>query len=669
MKCGDSFHGRILERRLDGRKKRFRQVFRCKGEKEVIIIYKRASIPAKMALGPNQLPLEYLCYLKYHKELVTGLPKLVDHGYDDKYVWMITEYITLTNLFDYMDDGDYLDEDNFPLFESYVSFMRTFFMVNSLLCQSAQPLCITPDNIYFHVDEEGLACYLTGLDTMLIRSYEKTCPEHYYDTRYQAPETVSGKYDIRSISYSFALCILSVIKRDFPLPVPDNHYMVPVEETVTLVREASDKLSELGLPEQLHKLFSAFINPNPGRRAMLLDDDEYLAKFLAEGTNDDESDDNNNINQCKRTIMDPFGNNTFEGCFIKTKGRGLYDVGGMKELKEKVMGLLSLNLHPEYAKRQQIETPNIMLVGPTGTGKSFFAKKLAEQIDRPYYLAHTSDLSGSYHGESAQKIRDLFQQAEMNSPCVLILDEFDSVAQKRNVALSPGAAESTAELLSQIAECKPKGIIVIATTNSVENVDIAIMRAGRFDKKIYVGFPDDKEKEAILRCVLRDLPTTIEANDYPSLVRLMNRFVAADIAEVVETVKADMTVPYANDVFSRFYETSIINDDEKAAFQKFVNDENEHFSEYAFNLWCKAGQREDLLNDYVKYSARYDKVAKPQDITYAMLEKAIKEHKPSNNKESVRDNANKYQEFLSERERMQSKIGFYSEGFSGSSNG
>lgn len=668
MKCGDSFHGRILERRLDGRKKRFRQVFRCKGEKEVIIIYKRSSIPAKMDLGPNKLPLEYLCYLKYRKEPVTGLPKLLDHGYDDKYVWLITEYIPLTSLWDYMDDGDYLDGDDSSLFKAYVGFMRTFFMANSMFCQSAQPLCITPDNISFRMDEDGLACYLTGLDTMLIRSYEKICPEHYYDTRYQAPETVSGKYDIRSISYSFALCILSVVKRDFPLPVPDNHYMVPVEETVNLVKEASDKLGELGLPEQMYKQFSAFINPDPGRRAILLDDDEYLSKFL-EVMNDNESDDNDNTNKCKRTIMDPFGNNTFEGCFIKTKGRGLYDVGGMKELKEKVMGLLSLNLHPEYAKRQQIETPNIMLVGPTGTGKSFFAKKLAEHLDRPYYLAHTSDMSGSYHGESAQKIRDLFQEAEQNSPCVLILDEFDSVAQKRNVALSPGAAESTAELLSQIAECKPKGIIVIATTNSVENVDIAIMRAGRFDKKIYVGFPDDKEKEAILRCVLRELPTTLEASDYPSLVRLMNRFVAADIAEVVETVKTDMTVPYANGVFSRFYDTSIMSDDEKAAFQRFVSNENEPFSEYAFSLWCKAGQREDLLTNYVKYSSRYDKAAKPQDITYEMLETAIKHHKPSNDKESIRENANKYQEFLSERERMQSKIGFYSESFTGNSNG
>ena len=603
------------------------------------------------------LPLEYQCHVKYKDNILTGLPKLISYGYDDTYAWLITEYLHLTNLLDYMDDGDYLSEDEYPTFVSYLEFMITFFTANQLLCHTDFPLCITPDNIFFQIDEEGLSCYFLGLDTMLFPSYGELHPTEYYDTRYMAPEILDGEYAMKSISYSYSLAILSVLKAGFPLPVRDLHHQVSAVEMVKLVGESINRLNELGLPEPLSQQFSMFINPNPRERVVLMPNEEFEARRSMGMLVNDKASGLTDEEQIKM-MMNMSNINPFDNCFSRPRGRGLFDVGGMKNAKKEVQSIVGAIRHREYAESQSIGVQNILLLGPPGVGKSFFASKLSEELDLPYFLAHTSDLVGNYHGESARNIRNLFNEAEKKAPCLMILDEFDCVAQKRNVEMSPGAAESCNELLSQINECNKKGILIVATTNSINNVDPAILRSKRFDRKIYIGYPDNEEKEDILRCTLRSKPNSLKDEDYRSLVTLMEHFVGADIALAVENVSHDLLVEYGNKVFMSFFKTLDEDSPEKLAYLQFIRDEHDSVSENSFYTWCRVNEKYELKEAYIKYSAEKDKETSPEKITYEMLEKAIKNCTPSSTRQQEREYAQIYRDFLPEKKKAQARIGF-----------
>ena len=656
MKKGKVFQGLRLKSRLDSKIKKYRQVFLSEGEKEVIIIYDRSLTPSRMCCGVNQLPFEYQMYLRYQYDSMTGLPKLLRYGYDDKNVWLITEFLPLTGLIEYMKEDDYTSENGIEIFRAYVSLMKTFFKANPLLCQSSVPMCITPDNIFFSETKGSLSCHITGLDTMLFPMYTGFKPEYYYDTRYMAPEILCGEFGVKSTSYSFALSVLSAFKCCFPLPVPDLHYMISADEMVRLVLSFFDELESLNLPAQMYQDFCSFLDPDPEKRTLFIDELEAMCRYGdIEGKNTSlvcgEED--------RMDIMNDMMPNPFEGCFTRTKGNGLFDVGGLKDAKMELQSIVGALRHKEYARSQNITVQNILLLGPPGTGKTYLAGKLSEELDLPFYLAHTSDLVGSFHGESARNIRSLFNEAEKSAPCLLILDEFDCVAQKRNVEMSPGAAEPCSELLSQINECNKKGIIVVATTNSINNVDPAILRSKRFDRKIYIGYPDEKEKEDILRCVLRGKPTSLKDEDYHSLACLMDgHFVGADIALAVDNVCHGLLVEYGNNVFLSFYNNWEEKNPDKQDYLHFIDTSNDFLSESSFYTWCMVTGNNEIKNRYVQYSAERDRSAKPIKITYDMMQKAIKTVSPSSTTQQEREYAQIYQDFLPEKERRRTRIGF-----------
>lgn len=657
MKCGEKFQNRLLYRRLDSKKKAYREVYLCKGEKEVLILYYRDKTPDWMCNTLNKLPLEYVWYLKFGESKRSGLPSLLEYGFNKEYVWLITQYIPMIGLIDYMNGGDYTG-DNKMVFYSYLNCISNFYLINPMFFKAVIPLCITPDNIFFCLDDNGgvQSIHLTGLDTMLFPSYGNLDISDIYDVRYLAPEILSGKYSDGSISYSFALSVFSVLRGTFPLQVTKAESKNSVGDIIEDVKGHIMDINQLGLSPKVLDIFKSLICPDPTERKMFTPD--LFEDLDEEDSADDQEESTNNNDYSEPALYNPsVEDNRYDNCFIRTKGHGLDDVGGMIEAKSKLKELRYMNRQPGYAERLGFQSSNVLLVGPPGTGKSFFAKKIAESLNRPYFLAHTSDLLGSFHGESAQLIRDVFLAAEKNAPCVVILDEFDGVAQIRDSSLSKGAVETTNELLTQLQESNSKGVLVIATTNSLENVDPAVTRAKRFGYKIYIGLPDDSEKELILRCVMRNIPNTLQDDDYSSLVKYMSNYVAADIAEIADQVNANSLITHGDSTVCEYLHKNI-NEKDAREYKKYLKTINEDISEDNFDSWCRITGRDELYNSYIEYTTKNQDVSITDKVTYEMLKLHIMNKKPSLSTQLVRSYSDKYKDFFTNKEQSRHQIGF-----------
>ncbi len=174
--------------------------------------------------------------------------------------------------------------------------------------------------------------------------------------------------------------------------------------------------------------------------------------------------------------------------------RGFAAVAGMRELKAYLTtSVINLLRHTERARRYRIHIPNGMLLyGPPGCGKSFFAEKFAEEVGYSSIYVKASDLASIYVHGSQSKIRELFDEARKKAPTVICFDEFDALAPSRNNSLSAHQYGEVNEFLSQLNNCGQDGIFVIASTNKPDLIDPAVMRRGRIDRVVYLPAPDEE---------------------------------------------------------------------------------------------------------------------------------------------------------------------------------
>ncbi|HEV2791163.1 MAG TPA: AAA family ATPase [Solirubrobacterales bacterium] len=217
------------------------------------------------------------------------------------------------------------------------------------------------------------------------------------------------------------------------------------------------------------------------------------------------------------------------------------DVGGMDSLKEEVRNTVGLVLkHPDDAERYGIEWNGILLHGPPGVGKTFFARAIAGEYGLNLMHVSTGDLIGGIQGQSAQNIDKAFQTAAQNLPCLLFFDEFDSIAQRRDNSPDQEARRTVNQLLTSLEAYRDeRRLLVMAATNNVEHLDPAVIRPGRFDRQIRIDLPDAKAREAIFRAELSDRPAAanIELTD---LVRRTEGMTPAAIEKVVDTAALEV---------------------------------------------------------------------------------------------------------------------------------
>ena len=188
---------------------------------------------------------------------------------------------------------------------------------------------------------------------------------------------------------------------------------------------------------------------------------------------------------------------------IKDNNKRLQDVAGLDEEKEDLNEIVDFLKAPDkYAKMGARIPKGILLEGPPGTGKTLLAKAIAGEAGVPFYSISGSDFVEMFVGVGASRVRDLFAEANANKPCIVFIDEIDAVARRRGTGMGGGHDEREQTLNQMLVEMdgftENSGIIVLAATNRVDILDPAILRPGRFDRKIMVGRPDVKGRKEIL---------------------------------------------------------------------------------------------------------------------------------------------------------------------------
>lgn len=189
----------------------------------------------------------------------------------------------------------------------------------------------------------------------------------------------------------------------------------------------------------------------------------------------------------------------------------LKDVAGLKEEKEDLQEIVDFLRDPEKFTKIGARIPKgVLLEGPPGTGKTLLAKAIAGEANVPFFSISGSDFVEMFVGVGASRVRDLFADAKRNAPCIVFIDEIDAVARRRGTGMGGGHDEREQTLNQMLVEMDGfgvnEGIIVMAATNRVDILDPAIMRPGRFDRKISVGLPDVGGREAILKVHAQNKP-------------------------------------------------------------------------------------------------------------------------------------------------------------------
>lgn len=217
------------------------------------------------------------------------------------------------------------------------------------------------------------------------------------------------------------------------------------------------------------------------------------------------------------------------------KGNGLADVAGMRELKAQLQrDVINLLREPEKYKRYGISLPNGMLLyGPPGCGKTFFAKKLAEEVGFNFVMRTPSDLKSRYVNATQENIAAMFKEAEENAPTIIFIDEINELLPKRNSDAHEMSRSAVNEMLAQMDRTGERGIFVIGATNLPDEIDEAMLRTGRLEKRIYVGPPDEEARQEMFEMYLKDRYTDFGI-DYGRLAALTEGYVSSDIRYLVD---------------------------------------------------------------------------------------------------------------------------------------
>jgi cell division protease FtsH len=213
------------------------------------------------------------------------------------------------------------------------------------------------------------------------------------------------------------------------------------------------------------------------------------------------------------------------------------DVAGVDEAKEELKEIIEYLREPQKFQKLGGRIPKgVLLVGPPGTGKTLLARAVAGEANVPFFSISGSDFVEMFVGVGASRVRDLFEQGKKNAPCIIFIDEIDAVGRHRGAGLGGGHDEREQTLNQLLVEMdgfeSNDGVILVAATNRPDVLDPALLRPGRFDRRVVVGLPDVRGREEILRVHVKKVPVSDDTN-LNVLARGTPGFSGADIANMV----------------------------------------------------------------------------------------------------------------------------------------
>ena len=347
---------------------------------------------------------------------------------------------------------------------------------------------------------------------------------------YLAPERFSGVCSVQTDLYSVGAMMYHLLYGELPwfLDVSRKHG----QDVIDSILAERDKELELTkedkyeLDDQLLNVIAKSLSYDAEDRFQSAD--EFIKAIDGEVKIERQSTKRKNLSQQQ-------SDNTLTSSAIKKRGEGFSAVAGMEELKQQMREEVIEPLHnPEEYHRYGVTIPNGMLLyGPPGCGKTFFAKHFAEEVGFNFMCITPATLKSRYVNATQENIAKMFKEAEENAPTVIFIDEMNELVPNRDDGNVHEMSRSAVnEMLAQMDRTGEKGIFIIGATNYPNMIDPAILRAGRLDKKYYIGVPDIEARMALFRLYLKKRPYDFGL-DYHQLADMTQGYVSADIQLIV----------------------------------------------------------------------------------------------------------------------------------------
>lgn len=347
---------------------------------------------------------------------------------------------------------------------------------------------------------------------------------------YLAPERFSGVCSVQTDLYSVGVMMYHLLYGELPwfIDVSKKHG----QDVVGYILAERDKELELTkedkyeLDDQLLNIIAKALSYDAEDRFQ--NADEFIKAIDGEVKIERQP--------TKRKILSQQSSNeTPISAEIKKKGEGFAAIAGMEELKQQMREEVIEPLHnPEEYHRYGVTIPNGMLLyGPPGCGKTFFAKHFAEEVGFNFMCITPATLKSRYVNATQENIAKMFQEAEENAPTVIFIDEMNELVPNRDDGNVHEMSRSAVnEMLAQMDRTGEKGVFIIGATNYPNMIDPAILRAGRLDRKYYIGVPDTEARMALFKLYLKARPYDFGL-DYHQLADMTQGYVSADIQLIV----------------------------------------------------------------------------------------------------------------------------------------